>query len=303
LDELRYGGNWNTFTMWWVHTYPWWSKGRVIHLAFALLTLFLASSCVLLALLARAECVPCAPELAIRGGYNGVPCGIGTTSSDDNGYRRFTLLDGAALLDLVPVRLIASAVGGLDTLVAETPARRQLPVGMPAPAPRPATGLAPLGVAALCAALVYGGIMGVAALHAPRQAPALVRTVPMSVTVRDGSWAYRVLRVTSDPALPGSLAPPVVGHHYMIVVLHLHNLSARPDHVRWQFFALTDTKGQVYPWVTPLSKPAAELYHVMPFGSMVPARRAMDGVLVYLVRNGARHLALLAPGIALVRLE
>jgi hypothetical protein len=303
LDELRYGGNWNTFTMWWVHTYPWWSKGRVISLALALLALFLASSCVLLALLVRAACVPCSSERAIRGGSNGAHYGIGTIGGNYNGYRRFALLDVAVLLELVPVRLIASAVGGLDTLVAETPAWRQLPVGVPAPTPRPVTGLAPLGMATLCAALVYGGIMGVAALRAPRQAPALVRTVPMSVTVRDGSWAYRVLRVASAPALPGGLAPPVVGHHYMIVVLHLHNLSARPDHVRWESFALTDTKGRVYPWVTTLSKPAAELYHVMPFGSMVPARSATGGALVYLVRNGARHLALLGPGIALVRLE
>jgi hypothetical protein len=36
---------------------------------------------------------------------------------------------------------------------------------------------------------------------------------------------------------------------------------------------------------------------------MVPAHSATGGALVYLVRNGARHLALLGPGIALVRLE
>ena len=89
----------------------------------------------------------------------------------------------------------------------------------------------------------------------------------------------------------------------MIVVLHLHNLAARPDHVQWESFALTDTKGLVYPWVTSLSRPVAELYHVMPFGSTVPARSAMDGALVFMVRNGAHHLALLGPGIALVRLE
>ena len=78
-----------------------------------------------------------------------------------------------------------------------------------AAAPHPITGLAPLGLAALLAGLVYLGIMNVAALRAPRQTPALVHTVPMSATVRDGSWAYQVLRVTSVPALPGGLAPPV----------------------------------------------------------------------------------------------
>ena len=160
-----------------------------------------------------------------------------------------------------------------------------------------------LFVAVLCATVVYGGIVSVAALRAPRHAPAPIRMVPMSATVRDGSWAYRVLRVTSDPALPGGLTPPVVGYHYMIVVLHLHNLSARPDHVWWESFALIDTKGLVSPWVTSLSKPVAEIYHVMPFGSTVPARSATDGALVFVVRNGAHHLALLGPGIALVRLE
>ena len=38
--------------MWWMHTYPWWSKARVFHLAVALLALFVASGGVLLALLA-----------------------------------------------------------------------------------------------------------------------------------------------------------------------------------------------------------------------------------------------------------
>ena len=47
----------------------------------------------------------------------------------------------------------------------------------------------------------------------------------------------------------------------------------------------------------------AELYHVMPFGSTVPARNATDGALVFAVRNGAHHLPLLRPGIALLRLE
>jgi hypothetical protein len=54
--------------------------------------------------------------------------------------------------------------------------------------------------------------------------------------------------------------------------------------------------------VTSLSRPVAELYHLMPIASEVPARGALDGALVYLVRDGASHLALLGPGVALVRL-
>src|SRR5207302_10526553 len=78
LDELRYGGNWNTFTMWWVHTYPWWSKGRVIHLAFALLALFLASSGVLLVLLAVMAPLRRAPASAPPSGPRDVhPAALG----------------------------------------------------------------------------------------------------------------------------------------------------------------------------------------------------------------------------------
>jgi hypothetical protein len=150
--------------------------------------------------------------------------------------------------------------------------------------------------------MVYISVMNVAALRAPRQAPPLIRTVPMSATVRDGSWAYHVLRVTSVPALPGGLAPPVAAYHYTIVLLRLHNLSARPNHVRMEFFALTTSQGLAYPLVTSLARPAAELYHLMPIGTDVPARSVMDGALVYVVRDGASHLELLGPGFTLVRL-
>jgi hypothetical protein len=54
--------------------------------------------------------------------------------------------------------------------------------------------------------------------------------------------------------------------------------------------------------VTSLARSVAELYHLMPIGTDVPARSVMDGALVYLVCDGASHLDLLGPGIALVRL-
>jgi hypothetical protein len=186
--------------------------------------------------------------------------------------------------------------------VAEAPPVARVATPSVAAAPRATTGLAALGRAALLAGLVYGGIMNVAALRDPRQTPPLIRTVPMSATVRDGTWAYRVLRVTSVPALPGGLAPPVAEHHYTIVLLRLHNLSARPNHLRMPAFALTNPQGLAYPAMANLSRPVAELYHLMPIGSDVPARSVLDGALVYLVRDGASHLELLGPGIALVRL-
>jgi hypothetical protein len=94
----------------------------------------------------------------------------------------------------------------------------------------------------------------------------------------------------------------VVAYHYTIVLLRLHNLSARPNHVRMPAFALTNPQSLAYPWMANLSMPVAEFYHLMPMGTDVPARSVMDGALVYLVRDGATHLELLGPGIALVRL-
>jgi hypothetical protein len=298
LDELRQGGNWNTFTMWWMHTYPWWSKARVIHLALGLLALFLASGGTLLALPAVMAALRRAPPSAPPSGPRDVhPAALG-----GNGHGQDAPRDVAALPELTSLRPLASTAGSPTTLVVEAPPVARLATPSVAAVPCPTTGLAALGRAALLAALVYAGIMNVAALRAPRQTPPLIRTVPMSATVRNGTWVYQVLRVTSVPALPGGLAPPVAAHHYTIVLLRLHNLSARPNHVRIEFFALTTSQGLTYPSVTSLARPAAELYHLMPMGTDVPARSVMDGALVYLVRDGASHLELLGPGITLVRL-
>jgi hypothetical protein len=302
LDELRYGGNWNTFTMWWLHTYPWWSKARIIHLALGLLALFLASGGVLLALLAVMAPLRRAPASAPPSGPRDVhPAALGG-SGGGNGHGQEAPRDVAALPELTSLRPVASTAGGPGTLMVEAPPVARFATPSVAAAPRPTTGLAALGRAALLAGMVYVGVMNVAALRAPRQAPPPIRTVPMSATVRDGTWVYHVLRVTSVPALPGGLAPPVAAYHYTIVLLRLHNLSARPNHVRMPAFALTNPQGLAYPWMANLSMPVAEFYHLMPMGTDVPARSVMDGALVYLVRDGATHLELLGPGIALVRL-
>jgi hypothetical protein len=164
-------------------------------------------------------------------------------------------------------------------------------------------GLAPLGRAALVAALVYGAIAGTAALRAPRSALPLIHTVALATTVHDGPWAYRVLGVTSLAALPDGIAPPVdAAHHYVIVRLRLHNYLSRPQSLLPQSFGLTDRGGLRYPLRSDLRTQVAELYHLAPVGSVVPARSVMDGALIFEVRNSARNLELLGPGIALVRL-
>ena len=125
----------------------------------------------------------------------------------------------------------------------------------------------------------------------------------MDTTVRDGPWAYRVLGLTSVPALPGGLAPPVdSAHHYVIVRLRLYNHLSRPQYVWPASFGLTDPGGLRYPGRSDLRTQVAELYHLAPMGSAVPARSALDGALIFEVRNSARHLELLGPGIALERL-
>ncbi len=40
-DDLRYRANFNTFSLWWLHTYPWWDKGTVVALATILGSLWL----------------------------------------------------------------------------------------------------------------------------------------------------------------------------------------------------------------------------------------------------------------------
>jgi len=334
LDDLHYSGNWNTFTPWWMHVYPWWNAATVMRVALGLAAVFVVAGGLLLVLIARREggaralrappdamsdkpgrAIPFAPGgegNGHRGNGHGYPNGNG------NGNRNGLPLEIAALSRLtVPLLTLPSGSGiGVPgasgasgaVAVAAPPAPAVAVVTTTAP-PRPVGGLLPLGAAALLATLVYGGIVDVAALRAPRQAPPLVRAVPMSATVRDGSWSYRVLSVTSVPGLPGGIAPPIdPAHHYVIVRLRLHSSLSRPQHMRVEWFDLTDPSGLRYPCgpsvrdCAILRTQVAQLYHLTPFASEIPPHAAVDGVLVFTVRNTARNLELLGPGIALVRL-
>ncbi|HKC75623.1 MAG TPA: hypothetical protein VKF37_15690, partial [Chloroflexota bacterium] len=106
-DELRYGGNWNTFTMWWLHSYPWWSKARVIHLALGLLALFLASGGTLLALLAVMASLRRAPASAPPSG----PLDVHPAALGGNGHGQDAPRDVAALPELTSLRPVASTAG------------------------------------------------------------------------------------------------------------------------------------------------------------------------------------------------
>lgn len=305
LEEYNVGYNWNTFTVWWLHTFPWWNQATVIRLALGLFGVFVVSGVALLGLLTAADRAARRRGDAMASG--GVPVAGAPGNGGGNGHGRAVPLDVSALPRLAPGYPPTTTTSKPGVVVTQAPALPRLMVRRAASAPRPITGLAPLALSVVFAAMVYGGIVDAAALRAPRQAPALIRTIPMSATARDGNWTYRVLRVVSVPALPGGIQPPAFGHHFVVVELQLHNALSRPNHVRPEFFDLTDTRKLGYPWessVNPqVNSQIAELYHLTPIGSNVPAHSTLDGALVYLVRDGASHLELVGPGITLIRLH
>jgi len=310
LDSLHDEANWNTFTLWWTHVYPWWNLPTVVRLALALLAIFLVAGALLVVIVSRADRTLRGPPMASDGLADPGPHsnGNGHTFAPASGLAELRVTGAIA----IPVPLIEPAVGQgveggemeplavaprLAARVASLPRARSLPA---------VSGLLPVGLAALAGALVYGGIADVAALRAPRTPPPLVRKVAMDTTVRDGDWAYRVLSVTSAPALPGGITPPVDAvHHYVVVRLRIYNMLSRPQHDRPEWFDLTDAAGLRYQFMGNLSASVSELYHQGPVGGVVPARSVVDDTLVYQVRNATpdRDLALLGPGIALVRLH
>jgi len=311
LDSLHDEANWNTFTLWWTHVYPWWNLPTVVRLALALLAIFLVAGVLLLVIVSRADRTLRSPPTVSDDLAGPSP------HSNGNGH---AITPAAVLAELrvptgataIPSSITEPTVGQaieggeMEPLavatrpaarVVSSPRARALPSG---------SGLLPVGLAALTGALIYGGIADVAALRAPRTASPLVRKVAMDTTVRDGDWAYHVLSVTSAPALPGGITPPVdADHHYVVVRLRIYNMLSRPQHDRPEWFDLTDATGLRYQFMGNLSASVDELYHQGPVGGVVPARSVVDDTFVYQVRNATpdRDLALLGPGIALVRLH
>ena len=306
LDSLRYEANWNTFTPWWAHVYPWWSLPTVVRLALALLAIFLAAGALLLTIVGRADRTPRGPPAA-----SGDRAGPGQ-NSNGNGH---AFAPAAILTELripqgetiIPTPITEFTVRqGAGALVVATRLAARAATRPRAQARPSISGLLPVGLAALAGALIYGGIAAGAAVRAPHAAPPLVRKVAMDTTVRDGDWAYRVLSVTSVPALPGGITPPVDAvHHYVVVRLRIYNMLSRPQHDRPEWFDLTDSAGLRYQFMGNLSASVSELYHQGPIGGVVPARSALDDTFVYQVRDTTadRGLALLGPGIALVQLH
>jgi len=305
LDKLRYMTNWNTFTPWWLHVYPWWNLSTVIRLALALVALFLAAGGLLLAILARADRGTRAPLLA-RDGYEATEGHNGAAGNGHASAGGVLLAEMRVGPEQGPAAIpVGESAGERRTLAVAARPELQIAAQQDGRQTHGAASLRPLGAATLVAALLYGGIVNVAALRAPRVTPSLVSTVGMDATVRDGAWAYRVLGVASVPTFPGGVEAPVdAAHHYAVVRLRVYNHLSRPRRAWPQWFALTDLAGLRYPYMGGLNAPVSELYHLAPMGGMIPARGAVDDILVFQVRNATpdRDLALAGPGITLVRL-
>jgi len=380
LDDLTLGANWNTFTMWWVHTFSWWDQATETRIALSLLGVFLAGGGSLLVLLrhdepprrsrGRRSAAAMSTIISAAGGptlpftlgnvhANGIGNGTGTGTgtgyadtgnghdghghsgahgaasganghSSGNGNGAGIPPDIAALPELEIARQASasgalvggqsaqgdqagpvsggSGVGGaLGMMMVEAP------VEAPAAAPRrtgPArrgAGMGPVTGALLLGALIYGGIMNVAALTAPRQAPPLIHTYPVGASVRDGAWEYRVLGYNIIKTVPLDIEPPTdIAHHYVILHLQVTNHTVRPWHMRVDSFHLTNPEGLECLWFIQWKKvqELAQLYHLTPLGTIIPPRSAMDGAMIFLVRdNAAQPLELLGPGIALVPLD
>jgi hypothetical protein len=301
-DKLRYSANWNTFTMWWVHTYPWWGLGTVVTLALLVLAAFILSGAALLMLVLPGRYGRRAVAGTQSGEEGAANDGRAAEPTGSNGHGQHLPAEIATMPELV-LGHAASPAGRGGLLVAEARARPFAPAHLAAAPARTITGLAPLGVAAAAAALAYLGIMGVAAATAPSRAAPLLRTRPMGAVIHDGTWQYQVRGIQQVQALPGAGGTPMPAHHYAIVTLRLHNLLKRPAHVRPEYFALTDARGLAFPLVYSAFAPVAALSHRMPIGSNIPPHGAADQNIVYLIRDDARDLKLIGPGLTLIPLQ
>ena len=286
LDALRLRAGVNTFTPWWLHTYPWWSRPTVSALVLMLVALCAISGGALLRLSSHFS----GPARAQAGRSHGAPRDPSRADEDERAPLRLPIVGaacvrpgGAAPRTMgVPPSTTGVTAGGGATLpgVAWT--------ATPPVVARVLGGLGPLGVAALVGALVYGSIATAGAVSAPHRVPPMVRTVALGTLVIDGPLAYRVLGstrvriadrtlgITPQQAVQFGLHPAdrsgAYGD-YAIVRVWLRNLSPR----RWRSlhrytFGLTDAAGRtsyLWPaWIYP--PPPAQTRLVVCTGGAAP---------------------------------
>ena len=330
VDALRDRASFNTYAVWWLHTYPWWPRGIVVALAVALLGLFLGSGAALLRLTVDSGPGRHSKPLASAGAIARRAAPGGRVSA-------------GRPVTAAPVRTAAVPTNAIRM-------RGSVRAG---------SGLGALGIAALLGFLVYGGIVGAGVMSAPRRAAPLTRVVAVGRMVVDGGIAYRVLGISRPRTILDELYPanddicPSIGGRettcaYAVVRVLLRNLSShRRRSIRRDNFMLTDTGGTTtYQWpcwvpvslrshdeplrgavernapdrrgteTQPPSCPLlhthsfadpaavmAALYHLAPAWYPVPPRGVVQRVLVYIVPTPLQRFVLLGPGITLTRLN
>jgi len=307
-DDLRLRENWNTFTFWWLHDYPWWSRGTVAFLAVLLVALFLVSGAALLVLIAPPRAQATSPPTPRRSSASRRWMErVRTTYASNNSrnghgrHRGHRAAPGGGFSAALPPYMYTSTY--------RRPPRQggDLPhfLGLDARSLHAVvTPLMPLGRAAGLAALALGSIAATAALRAPEHAPPVVQRAAMRQTIVDGNLAYSVLSATElseAPHLPGARRPS--GQHYLIVLFQLRNLATLPLSWRLHTFAVTDEAGHMYPMAGDVNALAALLYHVPYFWWPIPARSAVEVVEAYQTPIAASHLDVLGPGITLIPLR
>jgi len=264
VDALRARAGFNTFTLWWMHTYPWWPRPVVIALALLLAALFVVSGVLLIRLSSRTVASarwfgdrPRNGRFAPRSPHEGGRVIVGPPVAAAAGA-----LPGVAARG---VSAGAAAPSGVEVIVAAEAPRDDVRTLSAAATTRLGVGLGPLGAAALAGALLYGGIATVGVASAPRRGAPLVRTVVPGTLVIDGTLAYRVLGITQAriaDSMLGITHQQAVRFYlhpfdrasaygdYAIVRVRLRNLSPRRRRGIHRYnFGLSDAAGRAsYLW-------------------------------------------------------
>ncbi len=251
IDALRDRASFNAYAIWWLHPhmYPWWSPGMVITLAVALLVLFLGSGAALLRLFRDSAPMPqsAAPRegpASVRGAAPGERRRLGQPVAGD----------GSAGRDRMTTRALSSAAASAVARDAR---------GAPGASndTHGGSGVGPLAAATLGGLLVYGGLVTVGVLSAPRHVASLTRVVVAGRMVVDGNIAYRVLGIARPRSVVDTLYPASddvcvsaggrdVSCAYAVVRVWVRNLSSRRQRgVHRDNFMLTDaTNSTTYRW-------------------------------------------------------
>ncbi len=305
VDALRDRASFNTFTVWWLHTYPWWPLGTVVILAVALLGLFLGSGAALLRLVVDAGPARRSQALAAAAiATDATPARAGVHAGSGSGLGALGI---AALIGLL-------VFGGIAVAGASS-------------APRHA---APLTRVAVVGQIVVDGSIAYRILGISRPRTILDELYPANDDIcpstggRETTCAYAVVRVLLRN-LSSRRQRSIRRDNFMLtdiagsttyqwpcwvpVSLRRHDGSLRgaverdaPEPRGSETQQPSCPALHTRSFVDPAAVMAA-LYHLAPAWYPVPPRVAVQRVLVYVVPTSLQRFVLLGPGITLTRLD